>query len=65
MLDYLFRFHWATVDVSAAFLVHVCSEDYSHLSMIKLESVLQEVINTLLRVEPHVTSVSSGSWPAF
>ena len=43
MLDYLFRFHWATVDVSAAFLVHVCSEDYSHLSMIKLESVLQEV----------------------
>ena len=43
MLDYLFRFHWATVDVSAAFLVYVCSEDYSHLSMIKLESVLQEV----------------------
>ena len=43
MLDYLFRFHWDTVDVSAAFLVYVCSEDYSHLSMIKLESVLQEV----------------------
>ena len=40
MLDYLFLFHWDTVDVSAAFLVHVCSEDYSHLSMIKLESVL-------------------------
>ena len=32
-----------SVDVSAAFLVHVCFEDYSHLSMIKLESVLQEV----------------------
>ena len=29
-----------SVDVSAAFLVHVCSEDYSHLFMIKLESVL-------------------------
>ena len=43
MLDFLFRFHRATVDVSAAFLVYVCSEDYSHLSMIKLESVLQEV----------------------
>ena len=43
MLDYLFRFHWATVDVSAAFLVYVCSEDYSHLSMIKVESALQEV----------------------